>query len=486
LGYARSTVALETQLRSSDPTLVEFSVKDRFDSQISSFRNITLFCAALASACGESGDDSGSGATGGTSGSAGTAMSGDGGTMAGTSGSGGASGDAGASSGTAGAEASGGAGAGGTAGDAGSAGTAGDAGSAGAGGAAGTGGAPTWGIETRPTGQTCVRPATEAAMPALLSATGCVDPLDPTRPAAGMIPYTVASPLWSDGAAKQRYFALPDGETIHVKNCDVEPETCAPPEEGGTYEDEGDWDFPVGSVLMKTFSLGDRLVETRLLVRVGEFDWWGFSYEWLPDQSDAQLLAQNTDGYDREVTVDGATQTWHFPSRQQCLQCHTTAAGVALGPETSQLNVDFTYPNGVTGNQLETLEHAGFFDAAPPARAPYPDPFGTGTEEERARSYLHTNCAICHRPGSNFTGFDLRYTTEFADTNLCNVPPEKGNLGVTDAMKLVPGDPALSLISLRMHSTDPMTRMPQIGVRVVDESATEVVDAWIGGLTTCP
>ena len=53
-------------------------------------------------------------------------------------------------------------------------------------------------------------------------------------------------------------------------------------------------------------------------------------------------------------------------------------------------------------------------------------------------------------------------------------------------MKLVPGDPALSLISLRMHSTDPMTRMPQIGVRVVDESATEVVDAWISSLTTCP
>src|SRR5688572_20697967 len=252
----------KSELRSGDPTLVEFSVKDRFDSQISSFRNISLLCTALVSACGGSGDDPGSGATGGMAGSAGTPMSGAGGTAAGTSGSGGASGGAGSSAGTAGAAASGGAGAGGTAGNAGSAGTAGNAGSSGAGGAAGTGGAPTWGIEMRPTGQTCVRPATEAAMPALLSATGCVDPLDPTQPAAAMIPYTVASPLWSDGAAKQRYFALPDGETIHVKNCDVEPETCAPPEEGGTYEDEGDWDFPVGSVLMKTFSLGDRLIET--------------------------------------------------------------------------------------------------------------------------------------------------------------------------------------------------------------------------------
>ncbi len=332
----------------------------------------------------------------------------------------------------------------------------------------------------------CVRPATESAMPALLSMTGCVDPANPTLPAATMIPYTVSSPLWSDGAAKQRYFALPDGATIHVKNCELEPETCAAPDQGGTYEDEGDWDFPVGSVLMKTFALGERLVETRLLVRVGEFDWWGFSYEWLPDQSDAELLAPNVDGYDREVPLGDSTQSWHFPSRQQCLQCHTTAAGVALGPETSQLNVDFAYPNGVTDNQLETLEHAGFFDAPPPSRAPYPDPFGSGTEEERARSYLHANCAICHRPGSNFTGFDLRYTTAFADTNLCNVPPEKGDLGVAGAMKVVPGDPSLSLLSLRMHSTDPMTRMPQIGVRVVDDDATEVVDAWISSLTGCP
>jgi uncharacterized repeat protein (TIGR03806 family) len=323
-------------------------------------------------------------------------------------------------------------------------------------------------------------------MPALLSATGCVDPSDPTKPAPTLIPYTVASPLWSDGAAKGRYFALPDDATIHVKDCALEPETCMPPDQGGTYEDEGDWDFPVGSVLMKTFSLDDRLVETRLLVRVGDFDWWGFSYEWLPDQSDAQLLAANADGYDREVAVGSEMQTWHFPSRQQCLQCHTTAAGVALGPETSQLNFDFAYPNGVTGNQLETLAHAGLFEAAPPARAPYPDPFGAGTAEERARSYLHANCAICHRPGSNFTGFDLRYTTPFAETNLCNVPPEKGDLDVDGAMKLVPGDPGLSLISLRMHSTDPMTRMPQIGVRIVDDGATEVVDAWITGLTACP
>lgn len=461
-------------------------MKDRFGSRTFSLRNVTLVgCVTLASACSENGDGGGSGGSGGVAGQAGAAVSGSGGTTAGAAGLGGTSGAGAGSAGDAGTSGSGTSGSG-AAGTSGTAGSAGDAGSAGTSGTAGSSGAPTWGIEARPTGQTCLRPATESAMPALLSATGCVDPSDPTRPAATMIPYTVASPLWSDGAAKGRYFALPDGATIHVKNCETEPDQCAPPEEGGTYEDEGDWDFPVGSVLMKTFSLGERLIETRLLVRVGDFDWWGFSYEWLPDQSDAELLAANADGYDREVMLGTDTQTWHFPSRQQCLQCHTTAAGVALGPETSQLNVDFEYPNGVSGNQIETLEHAGFFEAAPPARDPYPDPFGTGTEEERARSYLHANCAICHRPGSNFTGFDLRYTTAFADTNLCDVAPEKGNLGVEGAMKLVPGEPSLSLISLRMHSTDSMTRMPQIGVRVVDEDATGVVDAWISSLTACP
>jgi uncharacterized repeat protein (TIGR03806 family) len=372
---------------------------------------------------------------------------------------------------------------------AGSAGSAGSSAGAGASGASGTGGSgsPTWGIETRPTGQTCVTPETTSAQPMLLSESGCVDPADPTKPAATLLPYDVASPLWSDNAEKHRFIALPDGMNIHVRNCTTTPAECDPPEDGGTGQDDGDWDFPIGTVLVKTFSLGGKLVETRLLMRKREFDWWGFSYRWREDQSDAELLASNTDGYDGQYAGPDGMQNWHFPSRQQCLQCHSTAAGVALGPDTSQLNFDFTYPNGVVGNQLETLEHIAVFDAPPTARAVYPTPSDEAQPvEERARSYLHSNCSLCHRPGGTYSGIDFRFTTPFEDTGLCGQAPEKGDLGVAGALRITPGDPEHSVLSLRMHTLDTAFRMPQIGTGIVDDTGTGVVDAWISSLTSCP
>jgi uncharacterized repeat protein (TIGR03806 family) len=359
----------------------------------------------------------------------------------------------------------------------------------------GTGGAPpTWGIETRPTGQTCVAPATRDAAPALLSATGCVNPMDPKQPAQTLIPYSVASALWSDAAAKQRFFALPDNTTIDVKECPRDAAQCAPVEMGGGYEESGDWIFPIGTVFVKTFIFGTRIVETRLLVRASEFDYWGYSYEWRADQTDADLVPTDGDFINgKDVMIEGPNgmQTWHYPSRSECLACHTTPAGTFLGPETQQLNTDFAYPNGVTGNQIETLEHIGIFTSPPADMPALPSPTGTSAPlEERARSYLHSNCSMCHRPGSTFTGFDARFSVPFVDTQLCNAVPEKGDLGVMGALRITPGDPAASVVSLRMHTRDltmmPSVQMPLISTNVVDDDGVGVIDEWIESLTACP
>lgn len=461
---------------------------DRF---VRTLRWSGLFLPLLAIACGEKEPDPTPGTAGtGTGGSAGTgATAGSGGTAA-----------SGGSAGTAAGAGSPGAGTGGSAGSSAAGGTAGTGGLAGsgtsgagnggaAGGMAGAGGsaAPMWGIETRPTGQTCLPPASMSAQPALLSATGCVDPMNPTRPAATLLPYGVASPLWSDAAEKARFVALPDGGTIHVRNCTTTPDECLAPEQGGTGQSDGDWDFPIGTVFMKTFAFEGKLIETRLLVRKGEFDWWGFSYQWRDDQSDADLLAANGDGYHAMVQGPNGMQDWHFPSRSQCLQCHTTAMGVAIGPETGQLDYEYTYPNGLTQNQLEVLSHIGVFDSAPVEQAALPDPADeTVPLEARARSYLHSNCAMCHRPGANYTGFDTRYETPFAETMLCGVAPDKGDLGVTGALRISPGNPEQSVVSLRMHTLDPLYRMPMIGSGVVDPGGTALIDEWITSLTACP
>jgi uncharacterized repeat protein (TIGR03806 family) len=350
---------------------------------------------------------------------------------------------------------------------------------------------PRFGLTARPPTSSCQPPASPTAAARLLSETGCVDPGDPRLPAAGLIPYAVNSPLWSDGAEKERFLAIPEGQTIGFKDCARRPADCAQTAAGGTPEDDGHLDLPVGSVLVKTFMIGGRRIETRLLVRFSQTTWRGFGYEWRPDQSDAELLPDLSGGVKKPLggAVAGhESQIWHFPSRAQCLQCHTTATGVSLGVTLAQMNRDLTYPSGITSNQLDTWEHIGLFDQPLPRPLPAPLPAvedGAASVPARARSYLHANCANCHRPAGTFEGIDLRADTAFAQTGLCNALPEKGDLGVAGARRLVPGNPGLSLTSLRMHALTE-GRMPQIGTSVVDVGGARLIDDWITSLGPCP
>jgi uncharacterized repeat protein (TIGR03806 family) len=301
--------------------------------------------------------------------------------------------------------------------------------------------------------------------PQLLSATGCVDPKDPTRPATGLVPYDVNSPLWSDGAAKDRWFALPDGATIAIG-----------PDE--------DWDLPIGSVAMKTFSVSGKRVETRLFMRHDDGGWGGYTYEWNDAGTDATLLPAA-----KVKALDGAA-SWSYPSRTQCIQCHSRAAGGTIGLETAQLNRDGVYPStNRLSNQLATLDHIGMLSAplaTAPADAPrLADPKGSDSLEARARSYLHANCSHCHRPMGGGQGMmDLRYTVSFKDTATCNVDNTQGPIGTATKL-IVPGSPQSSILSLRVHATDGK-RMPPIAVSVLDPVGSAVIDDWISSLTACP
>ncbi|HEY8540210.1 MAG TPA: PQQ-dependent sugar dehydrogenase, partial [Steroidobacteraceae bacterium] len=217
-----------------------------------------------------------------------------------------------------------------------------------------------------------------AQIPETLSATGCVDPANPSQPNDGLIGYAINAPFWSDGATKERWIALPNTEEIS---------------RGGS----GDWNLPAGTVLMKHFRRGNRLLETRLLMRHPDGVWGGYSYEWNAQQTDATLVRGGA-----QRVIDG--QPWIFPSEAQCAQCHTNAAGRSLGLETAQMNRDFTYAQtNRTANQLTTLSAIGVL--TPPvadasAEPAMPDPMDTSAPlAERARAYLHANCSNCHRPG---------------------------------------------------------------------------------------
>lgn len=296
-----------------------------------------------------------------------------------------------------------------------------------------------------------------------LSDTGCVDANNPTQPAAGLIPYAPNAAFWSDSATKERWIGLPNGQNITV---------------GGG----GDWDFPSGTVLVKNFLLGQRLVETRLFMRHPDGVWAGYSYEWNDAQTDATLVVGG-----KQTTVAG--QTWIFPNDAQCLQCHTAAAGRSLGLETRQLAFNITYPQtGRNAHQLVTLNAINTLSppiANPTTVTPYPDPAGTGTVAERARAYLHTNCAQCHRPsGPTPSNMDLRYETALAMTNACEAMPQFGDLGIVNARLIAPGDAARSVVVARMNVRD-ANAMPPVASAMVDTAGVALLTQWINSLASC-
>ena len=332
----------------------------------------------------------------------------------------------------------------------------------------------------------CVLSKSDAEQPLLLSQTGCIDMMDPTKPAPGLIPYSVRSPLWSDAAEKERFIRIPDGEKIHVLDCAVETALCDQAGAMFTGEDDGHWQLPIGTVLVKNFSIEDKHIETRLLMRRTATVWKGFSYEWNADLTEANLLpddAEHANGKDKQVGTT-TPQTWHYPSRSQCLECHIKYAGRSLGPSTPQLNSDFAYVDG-TMNQIDKFEQLGLFDAPPKDIPGLPDPFGADPLEVRARSYLQTNCAICHRPGGEFNSIDMRFTTAFEDMSLCDVVER--DAGMVPKYRLVPGSPVLSTMSFRMHDRTDF-RMPKIGSNLVDPLGSKLIDDWITSLTAdvCP
>jgi uncharacterized repeat protein (TIGR03806 family) len=307
---------------------------------------------------------------------------------------------------------------------------------------------------------------TGGTVPATLSATGCVASADRTLPASGLIPYSVNAPFWSDGADKQRFLALPDGQNIAVTA-------------------EGDWDLPAGSVVMKHFRIANRLVETRLLMRHPDGVWGGFTYEWNAQGTDATRVQG---GAVRDI---GGGQQWLFPSESQCLECHTSAAGRSLGLETAQLNRTHTYAaTGRTANQLATL--SAINTLSPPITA---DPgtlpaltvpaATTATLAARARSYLHTNCSQCHRPGGPTPStMDLRAATTLAATNACNATPSGSTLGIANARLISPGNASQSVLVARMNRRD-VHGMPPLGSVIVDTAGVTLVSSWINSLTGC-
>lgn len=341
---------------------------------------------------------------------------------------------------------------------------------------------------------------------------------------AGVIPYSVNSPLWSDGAHKERFLFVPGEEKIDFTR-------------------SRGWNFPDLTVLVKSFALemqpGDptsrRWIETRFLTKQ-HGEWYGYSYVWNDEQTEAELVEAK--GADREYVVrvprsrehpDGQKKVnWRYPSRAECMVCHSRAANYVLGLTELQMNREHDY-SGVKDNQLRVLEHLGMIrgmnwaednknelrDALkakgksekeindtmlqqtttrnqqepatstllsfnPTAYKKLVDPYDAKQDlGARARSYLHANCAHCHvEAGGGNAQIDLEFTANDDKTRLFDVKPVHHTFGLPDARLIAPGRPERSVLLHRIANRKE-GHMPPLATGEVDRDAVKMLAEWI-------
>jgi uncharacterized repeat protein (TIGR03806 family) len=316
----------------------------------------------------------------------------------------------------------------------------------------------------------------DGKMPALLSQTGVFSDTPRRIASPGLVPYDLNVAFWSDGADKLRLIAVPAGKIL--------------------FSPSGEWRFPAGTVFVKSFDLAldaaqpgtRRRLETRILVRDSKGGVYGAVYKWRADGSDADLLEA---GATESIPVRSAArevheQTWYYPSRQDCLTCHTADAGGVLGVKTRQLNRSFTYPYGVTDNELRTWNHLGLFAPAFKdaellkfsALAATDDT--TRSLDDRARSYLDANCAQCHRPGGTVANFDARYDTPLEKQALID-GPVLIDQGIDRPRVISPHDIWRSIAYMRIDTVGDI-RMPPLARETIDQKGVQLLGEWINSM----
>ena len=297
------------------------------------------------------------------------------------------------------------------------------------------------------------------------------------EPVPGVVPYDLNTALFSDYTSKYRFIRIPADTQIE-------------------YRTNGVFEFPVGTLIAKTFSYpldmrdgtqGERLLETRIETRRAE-GWYGYSYLWNDQQTEATLALGGSQIDVSWIHVDGTRRTnkYQVPNANQCLNCHSEGkAFVPIGPTAANLNRSFEYPHGAE-NQLAYMARVGVLQDLPAigdvAQLPCYDDPATGSVRDRARAWLDVNCAHCHNPGGSArtSGLDLRLTqTDPAKVGVWKTPVAAGHGSGGRDYDIVPGKPDDSILVFRLESQEPSIMMPNVSRRLVPVEAVALLRAWI-------
>ena len=300
------------------------------------------------------------------------------------------------------------------------------------------------------------------------------------QPVAGVVPYDLNTPLFSDYTEKFRFVKLPDGQSA-------------------TYSQDDAFDFPVGTIIAKTFAypvderdpkLGRRLLETRILKHEPE-GWVGLPYIWNAEQTEAvlEVAGDLVDVSWTDAAGEKRTNNYIIPNSNQCKGCHLQGQDMKpIGPKARSLNRDFAYAHGAE-NQLTHWTKKKILTGAPdPQQAPrlavWNDP-STGSLDQRARAWLEMNCAHCHNPNGPARNSALDLLASQQNRTLYGIfktPVAAGRGTGGHSFDIVPGDPDDSILMFRILSMDAGIMMPELGKRLIHKEGVELVREWIASM----
>lgn len=302
------------------------------------------------------------------------------------------------------------------------------------------------------------------------------------QPADGIIPYTLSTPLFSDYAEKLRFVVIPPGRAAH-------------------YNDSTVFDFPEGTVLIKTFyfpvdfrnpSKGRKLMETRLLMH-DNGQWLAFPYIWNEEQTDAVYDPAGEIKSVRYIDQHGKRKEHNYfiPNQNQCKGCHNkNEVLVPLGPSARQLNHDMMYNSGRKNQLLFWAQNSKLNGFKPSDEKnvgiAWNDP-SSGTLEQRARLWLDINCGFCHQPQGPAASSGLHLHMQESDPVRIGVnktPVAAGRGSGNRRFDIVPGKPDESILVFRMESDDPGIMMPELGRSVKHQEGIALIREWIASMKT--
>lgn len=295
--------------------------------------------------------------------------------------------------------------------------------------------------------------------PATLQATGLFADEANGVVAPDVLPFSPKYPLWTDGAHKRRWIALPAGSAIDVDDID-------------------DWQFPTGTRLWKEFTFAAG-VETRYLERQADGSWLYATYV----RNAAEPIARLAPAAGMRNFVPTRDGRHHdVPSVADCRVCHENGMTPVLGFAALQL-----------GDTLPDFAQRGLFRNLPTAFAASPPRIEAASATARdALGYLHGNCGNCHHARGPLHRLGLRLDYPIGEPFA--VPPAIATtVGVASRFQLAAtphritaGDPSASLLYRRVTSDHSALQMPPLGRHVVDPRARELLDAWIRNDLSAP